>query len=115
TVSIRLAPRQDPQEIAATLERLLREALPGGAELDVAFHFAAPALFDVDLPAMRLAAEALERACGTPPAFVRSGGSIPVVAEFAARGIPTVVSGFGLPDDDIHAPNESYRLGHPAP
>jgi acetylornithine deacetylase/succinyl-diaminopimelate desuccinylase-like protein len=110
TVGIRLAPRQDPQEIAATLERLLREALPEGAELEAAFHFAAPALFDVDLPAMRLAAEALERACGTPPAFVRSGGSIPVVAEFAARGIPTVVSGFGLPDDDIHAPNESYRL-----
>jgi acetylornithine deacetylase/succinyl-diaminopimelate desuccinylase-like protein len=110
TVSIRLAPRQDPQEIAATLERLLREALPEGAELDVAFHLATPALFDVDLPAMRLAAEALERACGTAPAFVRSGGSIPVVAEFAARGIPTVVSGFGLPDDDIHAPNESYRL-----
>jgi acetylornithine deacetylase/succinyl-diaminopimelate desuccinylase-like protein len=110
TVSIRLAPRQDPQEIAAALERLLREALPEGAELEATFQFAAPALFDVDLPAMRLAAQALERACGTPPAFVRSGGSIPVVAEFAARGIPTIVSGFGLPDDDIHAPNESYRL-----
>jgi acetylornithine deacetylase/succinyl-diaminopimelate desuccinylase-like protein len=110
TVSIRLAPRQDPQQIAATLERLLRDALPDGAELEAAIHLAAPALFDVDLPAMRLAAEAMERACGTPPAFVRSGGSIPVVAEFAARGIPTIVSGFGLPDDDIHAPNESYRL-----
>jgi acetylornithine deacetylase/succinyl-diaminopimelate desuccinylase-like protein len=110
TVSIRLAPRQDPQEIAAALERLLREALPEGAELEATFQFAAPALFDVDLPAMRLAAQALERVCGTPPAFVRSGGSIPVVAEFAARGIPTIVSGFGLPDDDIHAPNESYRL-----
>ena len=41
---------------------------------------------------------------------MRSGGSIPVVAEFAAHAIPTIVSGFGLPDDDIHAPNESYRL-----
>ena len=57
-----------------------------------------------------LAAQAIERATGTAPALVRSGGSIPVVAEFAARDIPTIVSGFGLPDDDIHAPNESYRL-----
>ena len=44
---------------------------------------------------------------------MRSGGSIPVVAEFAARGIPTIVSGFGLPDDDIHAPNESLPAGEP--
>ena len=61
-------------------------------------------------PRVVLAAQAIERATGTAPALVRSGGSIPVVAEFAARGIPTIVSGFGLPDDDIHAPNESYRL-----
>ena len=54
-----------------------------------------------------LAAQAIERATGTPPALVRSGGSIPVVAEFAARGIPTIVSGFALPDDDFHAPDES--------
>ena len=44
------------------------------------------------------------------PALVRSGGSIPVVAEFAAHGIPTIVSGFALPDDAFHAPNESYRV-----
>ena len=109
-LSIRLAPRQDAEQIAGTLERLMREALPEGAELEIAFHKAQPALFEPDLPAMRLAAGAIERACGVAPAFVRSGGSIPVVAEFAARGIPTIVSGFGLPDDDIHAPNESYRL-----
>ena len=53
-----------------------------------------PWLFEPDLPALVLAAQALERATGTPPALVRSGGSIPVVAEFAARGIPTIVSGF---------------------
>ena len=69
-----------------------------------------PSLFEPDLPALVLAAQAIERATGTAPALVRSGGSIPVVAEFAARAIPTIVSGFGLPDDDIHAPNESYRL-----
>ena len=59
-----------------------------------------------------LAAQALERATGTPPALVRSGGSIPVVAEFAARGIPTIVSGFTLPDDAFHAPDESFLVAN---
>ena len=110
TLSIRIAARQDPEAISATAERLMHEILPVGAELDMQWQVASPALFDVDLPAMRLAAEAVERATGTAPVFERSGGSIPVVAELAAKGIPTIVSGFGLPGDGIHAPNESYRL-----
>jgi acetylornithine deacetylase/succinyl-diaminopimelate desuccinylase-like protein len=109
-VSVRLAPRQRSAEILATLERLLRERLPDGAELTLSNHTAEPALFDLDDPVLALAAQAIERATGTPPALVRSGGSIPVVAELAARGIPTVVAGFSLPDDNIHAPDESYRL-----
>ena len=59
-----------------------------------------------------LAAQALERATGTPPALIRSGGSIPVVAEFAAREIPTIVSGFTLPDDAFHAPDESFLVAN---
>jgi acetylornithine deacetylase/succinyl-diaminopimelate desuccinylase-like protein len=69
-----------------------------------------PSLFEPDLPAIVLAAQAIERATGTAPALVRTGGSIPVVAEFAARDIPTIVTGFVLPDDAFHAPDESYRL-----
>jgi acetylornithine deacetylase/succinyl-diaminopimelate desuccinylase-like protein len=110
TITQRLAPRQDPQRIAATLERLLRSALPHGAELSVEGMLAAPALFDVNDPVLQAAGEALARACGTAPAFLRSGGSIPVVAEMAARGYPVIVGGFGLADDAIHAPNESFRL-----
>jgi acetylornithine deacetylase/succinyl-diaminopimelate desuccinylase-like protein len=110
TVSLRIAPRQDPEVIAATAARLMLESLPEGAELELDWQLAAPALFDVDLPAIRLAAEAIERATGTAPVLERSGGSIPVVAELAARGIPTIVSGFALAGDGIHAPNESYRL-----
>ena len=71
---------------------------------------AEPSLFPPDNPAVALSAQALERAVGAPTAFVRSGGSIPVVAEFAARDIPAVVSGFGLEDDAYHAPDESFRL-----
>ncbi len=110
TVSIRLAPGQDPETMGAELVRLLRSGLPQGAELEVvSSHSAQPALFPVDTPAITLAAAALERACGVAPAFVRSGGSIPIVADFGAKGIPTIVTGFVLPDDPFHAPNESFR------
>jgi amidohydrolase len=92
------------------LEALLRSALPVGAELEVESHTAAPALFEPEQPALSLAADALKRACGPEPVFARSGGSIPIVAEMAARGYPVIVSGFGLAEDRIHAADESYEL-----
>jgi acetylornithine deacetylase/succinyl-diaminopimelate desuccinylase-like protein len=109
-LSVRLAPGQRAEEIAPVLEGLLRSAAPEGAEVDFAAHLADPALFDPADPVLRLAAGAIERATGVAPALVRTGGSIPVVAEFAARDIPTIVTGFVLPDDAFHAPDESYRL-----
>jgi acetylornithine deacetylase/succinyl-diaminopimelate desuccinylase-like protein len=110
SVSQRLAPGQSSRAAYATLERLLREALPPGAELEIEAELGEPSLFPPDDPAVALAAQALERAVGAPTAFIRTGGSIPVVAEFAARDIPAVVSGFGLEDDAYHAPDESFRL-----
>ena len=109
-VSLRLAPGQSASEMAAELERLLRAAVPDGAELSVHFDLADPALFDAGEPALQLAAEAFERACGTPPAFVRLGGTLPLLAVLAEQRIPTIVSGFALGADAFHAPNESYRL-----
>ena len=109
-ITLRLAPGQDPAAMRAELERLLRSDVPDGAELELEFHTASPAFFDVDEPALRLAGEALERACGVAPVFVRSGGSIPIVAEMAERGYPVIVGGFGLADDAIHAPDESFSL-----
>jgi acetylornithine deacetylase/succinyl-diaminopimelate desuccinylase-like protein len=110
SVSLRLAPGQDPQHMRAVLERLLRSALPPGAELALEGHLAMPVLFDPDEPALRLAAQALGEACGREAAFVRTGGTIPIVAEMAARGYPVIASGFGLPEDAIHAPDESFSL-----
>jgi acetylornithine deacetylase/succinyl-diaminopimelate desuccinylase-like protein len=110
TVSIRLAPGQRSADIGPVLERLLRDAAPEGAEVDISLDLAEPALFAVDTVPMQLAAEAMQEATGMTPVFQRSGGSIPIVADFAAKGIITIVSGFALADDDIHAPNESYRL-----
>jgi acetylornithine deacetylase/succinyl-diaminopimelate desuccinylase-like protein len=110
SLSLRLAPGQDEQRMCEVLQALLRDALPDGAELEISSRGAAPALFDPDQPALALAADALARACGVTPVFVRTGGSIPVVAEMSGRGYPVVVTGFGLPDDQVHAPDESYAL-----
>jgi acetylornithine deacetylase/succinyl-diaminopimelate desuccinylase-like protein len=109
-ISLRLAPRQRSAEMQEVLERLLRDGVPDGADVSFDWHVAEPSLFSVDEPAIQLAARALEKATGTAPVMQRSGGSIPIVAELAAAGIPTVVGGFALADDAIHAPNESYRL-----
>jgi acetylornithine deacetylase/succinyl-diaminopimelate desuccinylase-like protein len=109
-VSVRLAPGQVAREVGAELERLLRSAVPDGAEVSIEMELADPALFDPSHPALQLAATAMERACGASPAFVRLGGTLPLLAVLAGRGIPAIVSGFALPDDAFHAPNESYRL-----
>jgi acetylornithine deacetylase/succinyl-diaminopimelate desuccinylase-like protein len=109
-LSVRLAPGQRPEEIRGALEALLRDALPDGAELELGFDLASPSHFDPALPALRLAAGAMGRALGTEPALVRTGGSLPILASFMERGVPAIVSGFGLPQDNIHAPDESYAL-----
>jgi acetylornithine deacetylase/succinyl-diaminopimelate desuccinylase-like protein len=109
-VTLRLAPGQSAAAMQAEMERLLREAAPEGAELTITHHAGDPSHFDPESPALKLAGEAIERATGMAPAYTSIGGSIPFVADLAAKGIPTVVSGFALADDDIHAPNESYRL-----
>jgi acetylornithine deacetylase/succinyl-diaminopimelate desuccinylase-like protein len=109
-VSLRLAPGQSAEQIARELERLLRAATPEGVEVSVDFDLSDPALFDAGEPALQLAAGAFERACGTPPAFVRLGGTLPLLAVLAEQGTPTIVSGFALSADAFHAPNESYRL-----
>jgi len=109
-LSIRLAPGQSAEQIAAEAERLLRVALPDGAELSVDLDLAEPALFNATDPVLALAGEAFARACGTPPVFVRLGGTLPLLSVLAEQEIPTIVSGFALGADAFHAPNESYRL-----
>jgi acetylornithine deacetylase/succinyl-diaminopimelate desuccinylase-like protein len=109
-VSMRTAPGQDSAELAKVFERLLRDAAPPDAEVEIDIHSAEAAQFDPESEPLRLARQAFEEATGKAPALVRSGGSIPILAAFAQRGIQTIVSGFATPADAIHAPNESYRL-----
>lgn len=111
TLSLRLAPGQDPRRMHEVLSGLLRSALPDGAVLEeTSVTYAEPALFEPEEPALQLAADALHHACDTEPVFIRCGGSIPIVAEMAALGYPVIVGGFGLAEDQMHAPNESYAL-----
>jgi acetylornithine deacetylase/succinyl-diaminopimelate desuccinylase-like protein len=110
SLSVRLAGGQRSEEIAGALEALLRAKLPEGAELELSVHGAEPSRFDPADPALLAARRALEKATGVAPVVVRSGGSIPILSAFAARGIPTIVGGFALPEDRIHAPDESYRI-----
>jgi acetylornithine deacetylase/succinyl-diaminopimelate desuccinylase-like protein len=106
-VSIRLAPGQRPDTIAAAFEGLVRDALPAGAELEVTLLSAAePGLVSPDARAVQLGLAAFERALGVRPALIRSGGTLPIVAALANRGIPTIITGFSLPDANIHSPNE---------
>ena len=65
---------------------------------------------DPEHPMLRSGFDAIERATGVRPLAVRSGGTIPVAATFARRGIPTILSGFGTDDDNIHSPNERMEL-----
>jgi acetylornithine deacetylase/succinyl-diaminopimelate desuccinylase-like protein len=106
-VSIRLAPGQDVEEITGAFTRLLRDAAPPGAELEIDRRSSAPAgLIPPDAPAVRLAADAFERVVGRRPLLLRSGGTIPLVPALADRGIPTILTGFSLPNANMHSPNE---------
>jgi len=106
-VSIRLAPGQEVQAIAAIFEELVRGAAPLGAEVEIERLSAAPpGLVPPDARAIQLGLGAFERVLGVRPLLTRSGGTLPIVPALADRGIPVIITGFSLPDANIHAPNE---------
>jgi acetylornithine deacetylase/succinyl-diaminopimelate desuccinylase-like protein len=106
-VSIRLAPGQQVEEIADGFGQLLAEAAPPGAELEVErLSSAPPGLVPPTARAVQLGLDAFERALGVRPALIRSGGTLPIVPALGDRGIPVIITGFSLPDANIHAPNE---------
>jgi acetylornithine deacetylase/succinyl-diaminopimelate desuccinylase-like protein len=111
-VSIRLVPRQDPQKIVQALKKFVNDNTPRGIQFDVRVLSAGPGLMvNTDHPAIRVAAKAFSDIFGKPTVFTRSGGSIPIVGDFATHlGIPTILMGFGLPDDGLHSPNEKYNI-----
>ena len=109
-VTIRVAPGQDAEVVAAAAERMLRDALPEGATLEIERDLTPSAVLPRDTEALRLAREAFGRVFGRPPLVVRAGGTLPIVAALARRRIPTVMAGLALPDSHTHSPNERMLL-----
>jgi acetylornithine deacetylase/succinyl-diaminopimelate desuccinylase-like protein len=113
-VSMRLVPKQDPDKIIASFKKFVAESTPKGIQTEVRVLSAGPAIMvNPDHPAIHVAARAFKDILGRETVFVRSGGSIPIVGDFAKHlGIPTILMGFGLPDDGLHSPNEKYKLSN---
>lgn len=111
-ISMRLVPDQDPREVADLVAAHLKAIAPPTVRVEVTelVHGDA-AMVPRDIPAMQSARAAYRAAFGADPVFMRAGGSIPVVATLQkVLGIPTVMLGFGLPDDNLHSPNEKFSL-----
>jgi acetylornithine deacetylase/succinyl-diaminopimelate desuccinylase-like protein len=111
-VSFRLVPKQDPEKVIASFRKFVAENTPEGMRVEVRVLSAAPGvLVDPEHPAIRVAARVFGEVFGRPTVFIRDGASVPIVGDFAMHlGVPSVMMGFGLPDDGLHAPNEKYCL-----
>lgn len=111
-VSLRLPPDMKSSEVFTLLERRVKELVPAGVEVTVHnLHGGEAVLVEPDTPPMKAAIAALKEVYGADPVLFREGGSVPIAALFyEILQVPVVLMGFGLPDDNLHAPNEKYSL-----
>ncbi|KAA6464961.1 dipeptidase [Acidobacteria bacterium AB60] len=111
-ISMRLVPAMTPAKAFAQYKEYVEEITPSGVEVQVRLiHQGDPCLIPVDNPYIHAATRALHEVWGKDTVFIRGGGSIPIVGDFAKHlGLPSVMMGFGLPDDNLHAPNEKFHL-----
>ena len=108
--TIRLAPGQQVDVIGAAAEKLVREAAPEGAVVDVKWAGSPPSLVTPDSPVIQLGLDAWEKALGVRPLLIRGGGTLPIMPALTDRGIPTVLTGFGLAESNVHSPNERFLV-----
>ncbi len=113
-VSMRMVPNQNPEKIIAAYKKFVADNTPAGIQTEVRVLSWGPAIMvNPDHPAIHIAASAFRDILGKETVFIRSGGSIPIVGDFAKHlGIPTILMGFGLPDDGLHSPNEKYKVAN---
>ena len=113
-VSMRMVPDQNPEKIVAAYKKFVKENTPAGIETEVRVLSFGPAIsVNPNHHAIDVAARAFSDILGRETVFIRSGGSIPIVGDFATHlGIPTILMGFGLPDDGLHSPNEKYKIAN---
>ncbi len=112
--SMRLVPDQSPDRVAELFEAYVKKIAPKTVEAKVTrMHGGKPWMTDFDNKYVQAAGRAIEKGFGKAPVFNREGGSIPVVATFQEiLGLPSVLFGVGLPDENSHAPNEKLDLGN---
>ena len=113
-VSMRLVPDMTPAESFAKYKAYVESIVPKGVEIAVRMiHSGDPIVVSTDNVYVKAATEAMHEVFGKETVFVRGGGSIPIVGDFVRElKIPTVMMGFGLPDDNLHAPNEKFHLAN---
>jgi acetylornithine deacetylase/succinyl-diaminopimelate desuccinylase-like protein len=113
-ISMRLVPNQQPDRIAQLFEDYVRKIAPKTVELKITrMHGGKPWMTSYDNPYVQAAARAIEKGFGQKPVLTREGGSIPVVSTFQEElGLPSVLFGVGLPDENAHAPNEKLDVGN---
>lgn len=113
-ISFRLVPDMEPHEVFAQYKGYVESMGLEGIELAVRLiHFGDPIVIGTDNPYIRAATRALDQVWDRETVFIRSGGSVPIVGDFERHlKIPTVMMGFGLPDDNLHAPNEKFNIGN---
>lgn len=113
-VSMRMVPDQKPEKIIESFKKFVAANTPAGIQTEVRVLSYGPAIsVNPDHPAIAVAARAFSDILGRETVFIRSGGSIPIVGDFATHlGIPTILMGFGLPDDGLHSPNEKYKVSN---
>ncbi len=112
-ISLRLVPDQDAARAFANFEAHLRGLLPAGATLElVRWGASSGCAYDPSLPALTIARRVLAEAFSHDCAVARTGGAIPLVSALHRHGVPTVLSGVALPEDNIHAPNERLLLSN---
>jgi acetylornithine deacetylase/succinyl-diaminopimelate desuccinylase-like protein len=113
-VSMRLVPDQTPAETFALYKSYVESLCPKGITLDVRLiHSGDAIVVSTDNPYVRAATTAMHDVFSKDTVFIRSGGSIPIVGDFIrSLGTPTILMGFGLPDDNLHAPNEKFHLNN---
>ncbi len=111
-ISMRLVPNQMPAKIAKLFEKHIQKIGPKTVKISVRYlNGGNPAITPIDSPGVRAAVKALEKGFGKSPLYQREGGSIPVVSHVKQiLGLDTVLLGFGLPDENAHAPDEFINL-----
>lgn len=113
-VSLRLVPDMTPAETFALYRDFVLQLAPVGVDVEVRLiHSGDPCLIPTGNPYIQAATAALKEVWGRETVFIRSGGSIPIVGDFARHlDLPSVMMGFGLPDDNLHAPNEKFLIAN---